>query len=161
MPVLNNPKHEKFAQELSKGRTEVQAYENAGFNRDAGNANKVARRLDVQAIVQEITTEVANLVIEVQAMDRVRVLTELAKIASAPVSPEMVKPSDKRAALMDYARIQGWVIERSEVGKPGDFESMNATELREYLNREMETLGIRISDSPAQRGNGEAGNKPH
>ena len=38
MPVLTNPKHELFAQALAKGSTADQAYQDAGYKANSGNA---------------------------------------------------------------------------------------------------------------------------
>jgi len=36
----------------------------------------------------------------------------------------------------------GMFIDRKEVGKPGEFENMNADQLREFISREAKELGI-------------------
>lgn len=74
MPVLNNPKHERFAQELAKGVTATEAYVLVGYKNNDGNASKLATK--VQDRVKEITgkaAEKAGVTIE-------RVLNELALI---------------------------------------------------------------------------------
>lgn len=77
MGVLSNPKHERFAQELAKGRSATEAYVLAGYKDNDGNASKLAAK--VQDRVKELTgkaAEKAGITIE-------RVLTELAKIGFA------------------------------------------------------------------------------
>lgn len=77
MGVLENPKHELFAQELAKGKTATEAYVLAGYKDNDGNASKLAAK--VQDRVKEITgkaAEKAGVTIE-------RVLAELAKIGFA------------------------------------------------------------------------------
>lgn len=74
MPVLENPKHERFAQELAKGKTATEAYVLVGYKDNDGNASKMAAK--VQDRVKEITgkaAEKAGVTIE-------RVLGELALI---------------------------------------------------------------------------------
>ena len=74
MAVLDNPKHERFAQELAKGKTATEAYVLAGYKDNDGNASKLASK--VQDRVKEITgkaAERAGVTIE-------RVLNELALI---------------------------------------------------------------------------------
>jgi len=51
----------------------------------------------------------------------------------------------------------GMFIDRKEVGRPGEFESMNADELRDYINREAAELGV--SHTPIALTNGSG--KPH
>jgi hypothetical protein len=53
MPELKNPKHERFAQLLAEGMTQVDAYEESGYKRNDGNAAVAANREDVQARVKE------------------------------------------------------------------------------------------------------------
>jgi phage terminase small subunit len=43
MPVLKNPRHERFAQLLAIGRTAVDGYEEAGYKRNTGNGPALAR----------------------------------------------------------------------------------------------------------------------
>jgi len=51
------------------------------------------------------------------------------------------------AASMGRAKVAGLIIDRSEAGKPGDFDDMNAEQLRDYLRRQVEELGI-MGDRP-------------
>lgn len=56
MPVLKNPRHERFAQLLAKLHGEMtvtDAHEQAGYRND-GNASTLAQHPDVQARVKEI-----------------------------------------------------------------------------------------------------------
>lgn len=74
MSVLDNPKHERFAQELAKGKTATEAYVLVGYKNNDGNASKLAAK--VQGRVKEITGKAADkagVTIE-------RVLSELALI---------------------------------------------------------------------------------
>lgn len=74
MPVLDNAKHERFAQELAKGKTATEAYVLVGYKDNDGNASKLATK--VQDRVKEITGKAADragVTIE-------RVLNELALI---------------------------------------------------------------------------------
>lgn len=59
MPALDNPKHERFAQELAKGRTEGEAYVLAGYASDRGNASRLTANDSVQARVAEIVERAA------------------------------------------------------------------------------------------------------
>ena len=42
MPLLDNPKHEIFAQELAKGATQEEAYETAGYKPSRQHASRLA-----------------------------------------------------------------------------------------------------------------------
>ena len=52
MPALKNPRHERFAQRLAEGMTQVEAYTGAGYRgRPESHAARLAGRADVQARV--------------------------------------------------------------------------------------------------------------
>lgn len=92
MAALKNPRHEKFAQGLSRGLTADQAYQDAGFKANRGNAatlkqkqsiqDRVAELLEWEQIVERRATEKA---VEKLAISKERVLAELAKIGFADI----------------------------------------------------------------------------
>lgn len=69
MPVLENPKHEKFAQLRAGGMSADEAYEKAGFRRNDANAARLNGNDRVRARIAEIlqpaADEVAVTVLEV------------------------------------------------------------------------------------------------
>lgn len=76
MPILSNPRHEKFCQELAKGKSASEAYEAAGFRGHRQNAHRLITNDDIQARVAELQqkgAERAEITVE-------QVLRELAKI---------------------------------------------------------------------------------
>ncbi len=87
MPLLKNAKHERFAQELAKGRSATEAYVLVGYKDNDGNASKLAAK--VQDRVKEITGKAA----EKAGVSIERVLAELAKIGFAN--------------MLDYVTING------------------------------------------------------
>jgi phage terminase small subunit len=76
LPALSNPKHERFAQELAKGKTADEAYQEAGYKANRGNAATLKAKQNIQDRVTEILNRAATRVEITQA----RVLEELAKI---------------------------------------------------------------------------------
>ncbi len=54
MPVLKNPKHERFAQELARGSSAAAAYETAGFKPSRPNASRLQHDENVRQRVAEI-----------------------------------------------------------------------------------------------------------
>jgi hypothetical protein len=64
MPVLQNPRQEKYAQELAAGKSAAEAYELAGYQPNYGNCirlkgnERVAARLD--EILQESTKKIVQ-----------------------------------------------------------------------------------------------------
>jgi hypothetical protein len=57
MPILPNVRQETFAQNLAKGMTQADAYEQAGFAPSAANASVLARKPQIRARVLEISQD--------------------------------------------------------------------------------------------------------
>jgi phage terminase small subunit len=54
MPILSNPRHEKFAQGLAQGKPAIIAYEQAGYKPDRGAASRLSAKVSIQARVAEL-----------------------------------------------------------------------------------------------------------
>lgn len=92
MPVLPNPKHERFAQELAKGKTADEAYSFAGYRENHGNAGSLRRQQHISIRVAELLTRAQQIevaaterAIERLAISKERVLAELAKIGFSDI----------------------------------------------------------------------------
>lgn len=79
MPILENPRHEAFAQALAKGKTADDAYALAGFSPHRSNASRLSANDSVRDRVAELVSVGANRA-EVTVT---RVLKELARIGMA------------------------------------------------------------------------------
>jgi phage terminase small subunit len=82
MPVLANPRHERFAQALHDGKTADEAYVIAGFQRNSGNAIRLKGNERIRKRVDELLEEKAAL----HGITKERVLAELGKIAFANIT---------------------------------------------------------------------------
>ena len=134
MALLKNARHERYAQNIVKGLSGSESYRQAGFAKQSPKSTRaaagaLAMRKDVQDRIQELRDRAVNDVL----ISRQKILEELAAIAFAKIGDEFVRTGEKRQALMDIAKLEGWIIERSEIGDPGDFERMSDTELEQYL----------------------------
>lgn len=76
MSVLENARHERFAQELAKGKTADEAYQLAGYKENRHNASRLKTNEHISVRVEEILGRVA----ERAEITQARVLEELAKI---------------------------------------------------------------------------------
>jgi phage terminase small subunit len=92
MPALPNAKHERFAQGLAKGLTADQAYQDAGYKANRGNASTLKQKQNIQDRIAEILAQAR--VIEQKAIEKAseklgvtkeRVLGELARIGFADI----------------------------------------------------------------------------
>lgn len=110
MPVLSNPKHERFAQELAKGKSQAEAYSTAGYAPSEPNASRLTSNDKVQARVAEILDRAAT-----RAEITVASITErlLAIAERGETSKEAPLLSVARAALMDAAKLNGLVVDKS------------------------------------------------
>jgi hypothetical protein len=105
MPVLRNPKHEKFAQLVASGMTAYEAYTEAGL-KSPQNAprlrNKVARR------IEELHERNARKA-EMQALKRddlIEILTEMIQAVRPRLSE--ARPSDGLKAAEMLTKMCGW-----------------------------------------------------
>lgn len=73
-------------------------------------------------------------------------------------------PPDTTAAIfwLKNRRSQDWRdVHKHEHGQPGDFDKMNADELRDYIAREAQELGVGNPAPAASGRNNPTGGKPH
>jgi phage terminase small subunit len=90
MPVLKNEKRELFAQELAKGRKQVEAHRNAGYCGDKAAACRLEKLPEIQARIAELQGRAA-----VRAEVSVeKVLRELALLGFANMADYMRQGPD-------------------------------------------------------------------
>lgn len=81
MPVLDNARHERFAQELAKGKTADEAYTLAGYKPHRGNASTLRANQNIEARIAEILGKGSQRA-EVSVA---RILEELARLGMSDV----------------------------------------------------------------------------
>ncbi len=132
MPTLRNPRREKFALALSEGKSASQAYIDAGYKPCRQNAARMMTNDDIKARVAELQAGAA-------AKAEVTLETILAELADAAV---VAKSKGQAQALvlaaMARAKLAGLLVERVEVGAPGDFDGLTSTAA--IVDRELELL---------------------
>jgi hypothetical protein len=100
MPVLKNPRHERFVQLLASGKTVTDAYEEAGYRRNDGNGPALARTEEINGRVTEIKSRWRLRPIE-QKWRPERKLAAVARVwpilAGNPASPTVI--SDQKFAV--------------------------------------------------------------
>jgi phage terminase small subunit len=60
MPILPNPRHERFAQALAEGKPACAAYEEAGYRPNDGNAVRMKGNENIKMRVTELQGEGAE-----------------------------------------------------------------------------------------------------
>lgn len=133
MPVLSNPKHELFAQEMARGQSATDAYTTAGYKPDRKNAAKLRQRDDISHRIAELLAkrdETARVASEKAAerlsIDREWVLARLVENANRAMQAGPVKTGGKETGEYRYdgavanraleliGKELGMFIERSE-----------------------------------------------
>ena len=108
MPALKNHKHEWFAQALAKGKSQAEAYSDAGYTPSEPNASRLTRNDKVQKRVSEI-----------QERSIVRTEITLASLIQEAGDIQEAAKADKQysaatAALTAKAKLAGLWIEKAE-----------------------------------------------
>ena len=130
MPVLSNPKHERFAQELAKGKTADEAYVIAGYKENRGNAST----LKANQIISDRVTELLSRSAIRAELTVARVVENLERIAiKAEALGEASGLNVAKSAWVDAAKVHGLIVDKKEVGKPGDFSRMTEDEIDAFI----------------------------
>jgi phage terminase small subunit len=136
MPILQNPRHEKFAQELAAGKSAAEAYERAGYVKNSGNCIRLKGNERVAARVAEIQYGGAVRA-ELTIASLLDELEEARKLAL-----KHRQPSAAVQATMGKAKILGLIVDRREVGEVGAFDHMTDEELMEEARNRAAALGL-------------------
>jgi hypothetical protein len=153
MPALRNPRWENYAQELAAGKPARDAYVLAGYKFNEGNASRLKSNEKLIARVKELAERTAA---NAAARAQVTVESILDELEDArKQAAEINQPSAAVSATVAKAKLAGLIVDRKEVGKPGEFEGMNVDELREHVSRAIEKLGIG-AESVGEEGEGGA-----
>jgi len=139
MPVLDNPRHERFAQHLAEAKTAAEAYVLAGFKPNRGNPSKLAHRPSVAARVKELTSHYAELAAKtaITAEGLVQMFDDIRKRAI-----ESGRLSAGVSAVKEISILTGKRTERSEIGTPGEFDAYTDDELERLLAERRARLGF-------------------
>ena len=138
MAPLTNPRHERFAQEIVQGKSATEAYINAGYDvgsdKSANEAgSRLSRNVKVRARIEELQGKAAvraEISVARFTEDLLRIAKKAEDLDGAPGL------AVSKGAIMDAAKLNGLVIDRKELGAPGEFadiDKMTTEELRAYL----------------------------
>lgn len=176
MPILDDPRHEKFLFELVvNNENQTDAYINAGFNVKnrtvaGASAARLLGKANIKARQKEMLTELQarrELKAELKAMDQREneVLTLEAHMANLLTLRDKAidegKIGDAIKAEVKRGELRKFYVKQVEVGEAGEFDGMNAEQLREHIRNRIETSGGSLSASRPVRGTGAARGKPH
>ncbi len=108
MTALTNPKHERFAQELSKGKTADESYVLAGYKEHRGNAATLRANQSILDRVAELQNA-GSLRVEVTIASLIMEAAEIQKEARAAN-----QHSAAIAALTAKAKLAGLWVDKNE-----------------------------------------------
>jgi DUF917 family protein len=149
MPTLKNPKHERIARELAKGRSAAQAYVEAGYKANRHNASALARTQPILTRVSELLekreqadAKATERALEKLALTKEWVIGKLIENVERSMQARRVRGKDgeeqgeyqyqgnvANRALELLGKELGMFIDRKETGKPGDFAGLTDDEL--------------------------------
>lgn len=134
---LKNARHEKFAQELAKGKSQVDAYAAAGFKPDRGAATRLSAKVSVRDRVLQLTERVA----EKTVIDAAWVLNRAAELHATALKEKQLSVAKGALDLIGkHVDVQAF---REQVEHRG---------LIEYKNLSDEEIAARIAAHEASRG---------
>ena len=113
MPVLKNPRHERFAQLLAKGKNATAAYREAGYKDNDGNASELKGNERVSARVAELQAAVAERAIKAMAKSKGDIVARLDDMIE--IAEKIEQPGAGVQGLMGQAKILGHITEKHQV----------------------------------------------
>ena len=162
MPALRKPGHEIVAQALAAGKSQADAYTAGGYVYQPANAHRLCTSPEVAARVSEIAAHryederkareiAANEagLDEAWVLKRLKYLTDVS-LQGRPIknngvpTGEHTKPDGPTAVkcLTLAAKIKGMLVNRHEIGDPGEFARMSDDELDACLKAQGRALGL-------------------
>ena len=117
MGILANPRHERFVQALAEGKSADEAYQLAGYRANRGNAARMKANENILMRLAEIQNAVA----------KKTAITIESICAELDEANAVAKAKGQAAAMVSAAtlraKLAGLMVEKVEVGKPGDFDA--------------------------------------
>jgi hypothetical protein len=112
MATFNNARHEKFAQELAKGKAAAEAYTTAGYRYDRGNAARLRANDNISRRVEELQAiGAARTVVTVE-----RLISEAEEIRLAAMEKRQL--SAAISAVIAKAKLAGlWLEKRKNLNR--------------------------------------------
>ena len=127
MPVLDNPKWELAAQEVAKGKTQVEAIKTAGYAPHDSNAARLIGNDRVKLRIRELQEQAAMSI-------SITLEGQIAKLeALLEQSTTLKQCSAAIAAIREQNELAGLRVQKIEHKSVDQFDSMTDEELREYV----------------------------
>lgn len=125
---LPNPRHERFAQELAKGKTADEAYAAVGYKPDRGHASRLATNGNIRARVAELQAIGAE-----EAALTVKSLIAEAEEARV-MAMENAQPAGAVSAIIAKAKLSGLWVEKRENANKNDPNQLTDAQLARFID---------------------------
>jgi len=103
MPILQDPRHEAFAQARARGALLIDAYESAGFVRHRGHPSRLALKDEVAERIAELRVLQTDIE-DVSPLGLLASLRRIIKAGESSENPTLVNAA--RLAIVDASRLQ-------------------------------------------------------
>jgi len=137
MGVLKNPKHEAFCQARALGRTQTEAYIDAGFKPNRQHAHRLA----TTGYIEDRIKELQNKTVEIFEITAAQIAKQLDEDRAFAKKCKQTGPMVQ--ASIAKGRLAGLFIERTNVQVTHNYSQMTEEELRfelAALNAEARSL---------------------
>ncbi len=135
MPILKNPRHEKFAREYVKTGVGAEAYRRVYPRAHPMSTARVcASQLLTKPNIASRTVELRQAMAKRADITEDKILTDYQWAINQ--AKQDAKPDSVTAAATAQAKLVGLLRDRTEVGKPGDFEQLVP------LHSDYDSLGV-------------------
>lgn len=148
MPVLSNPRHERFAQELAQGKSAAEAYAIAGYVPNEGNCIRLKgneRVISRLAELQELGAKRAEVTLE-------SLINEAADIQAKALEAGQFGPSV--TALTAKAKLAGkWIDRNQHTGaNGGPIQHIDLSQIDDAKFAQLEAILGPIADDRGDQG---------
>lgn len=140
MPILRNPKREKFCQLRHVGQGVLEAFVNAGFVKNQGNASRLGAEPDIIARIAELDREGIERdaaaraeAAKAESVDLQSILQELEE--ARLIAKDVKQPGAMVAASMGKAKVAGLIVDKKEDVTPRRTLSDIDARIRKLLER--------------------------
>lgn len=156
MPVLRNAKHERYCQHRVEGQTIHEAYANAGYKPNRGNAARLNANESIQARIRELQGNAAELVERSFA----ECLAKLEEIAFASLGDYFSIDADGLPQLdfskVTHAKAAGlkeFTVEEREVGRGKNSRVVRRVKLRTHdkVRALVQLIELKIAEEERQK----------
>jgi hypothetical protein len=143
MPILKNARHENFAQLIAAGKSAQDAYKEVGYPASPSNPYRLKQKIDVARRIEELQLQSFEKAMKVTCVTKVAIIDSLIATRDAAKKEKQYSAAIKADELL--GKTIGLFIERSEIGKPGEFEGIS--DRGELIEAIRERLGLRSGRS--------------